>query len=695
MSIGHNKKTAEQSVEKFKQVTKQVYVGRNGKLNKVSIGLSVGILALMGALVFVGVQRLSPTAIQTDVVNGISSEEGRKVVQQAFLDSINAYMNGDITEEEMWEAISNLIADYLNSSSAFTDEQKLELNQIIQDYLNSLSIEDLLADNQKSIDHVQSILEKYMNQNAATLEALKNSLQTEINNNLVYTNEQLANLQDLYDKLAKLEVDNFQKAQDYINETYNQFKHYNNETNQNMYGGLGVWEANKEYAINTFVIYKIADDYAPEERTNYNDGDIRIYQNVTGNNTSTSPNYDKTNWKEQSLATAIQQIYNVTVSNTTGGIDEWSADKQYGIDEVTVYRDKLYINITGTSNATSPDNDTTNWKQLSQAEYTQQVFQTFIEKLYNGIPEWSADSSYTPNSYVMYHNKLYRNITGANSDITPDLDTTNWAESSIMTVINNTYNTFKTVTGAKDYDPSNPGQYVAGDYVIYNNTIYKNVSDNPSTSDGSQLPNSDSAWKAVTITEMIDQNYQTFINAIGAEDYNPEHSYQVGDYAIKDGQLQRYGENGWETVSVTSSLETLTKEIEKLQLETSTNLEDLNKNLIDLINENASLSDEQRAAMLEIINNNSDSSAASLETLKNELLSEINSESSENEKERQKLIDQLEALASNTSSYMYDYEQRIQHLEDITSDNTKEFEFGYNTSTGTYGYYVNGVFKPW
>ena len=122
MSIGHNKKTAEQSVEKFKQVTKQVYVGRNGKLNKVSIGLSVGILALLGALVFVGVQRLSPTAIQTDVVNGISSEEGRKVVQQAFLDSINAYMNGDITEEEMWEAISNLIADYLNSSSELKSE---------------------------------------------------------------------------------------------------------------------------------------------------------------------------------------------------------------------------------------------------------------------------------------------------------------------------------------------------------------------------------------------------------------------------------------------------------------------------------------------------------------------------------------------------------------------------------------------
>ena len=85
----------------------------------------------MGALAFICVQRLSPTAIQTDVVNGISSEEGKKVVQQAFLDSINAYMNGDITEEEMWKAISNLIADYLNSSSAFTDEQKIELQKTV------------------------------------------------------------------------------------------------------------------------------------------------------------------------------------------------------------------------------------------------------------------------------------------------------------------------------------------------------------------------------------------------------------------------------------------------------------------------------------------------------------------------------------------------------------------------------------
>lgn len=43
----------------------------------------------------------------------------------------------------------------------------------------------------------------------------------------------------------------------------------------------------------------------------------------------------------------------------------WSSSGTYAINDIVVYNNKLYINLTGTNTATTPDNDSTNWAETS------------------------------------------------------------------------------------------------------------------------------------------------------------------------------------------------------------------------------------------------------------------------------------------------------------------------------------------
>ena len=45
---------------------------------------------------------------------------------------------------------------------------------------------------------------------------------------------------------------------------------------------------------------------------------------------------------------------------------------------------------------------------------------------------WSSSSTYAKNDIVAYNKKLYINLTGTNTATTPDNDTTNWSETTIL-----------------------------------------------------------------------------------------------------------------------------------------------------------------------------------------------------------------------------------------------------------------------
>lgn len=57
----------------------------------------------------------------------------------------------------------------------------------------------------------------------------------------------------------------------------------------------------------------------------------------------------------------ITTILGVLGINTT----TWSSSGTYAIDDIVVYNNKLYINLTGTNTATAPSSDTTNWAVTS------------------------------------------------------------------------------------------------------------------------------------------------------------------------------------------------------------------------------------------------------------------------------------------------------------------------------------------
>lgn len=620
--------------ERFKATAKSVYIQKDGKLNKVSLGLSIGILAGLIALAGFTVYKTSPTAITDSFVEGLETDEARMAIQQAFISGIDEYLNGNLTESELRERLYSELAKIIEKDGAFTDDQKIALEEMFAEYIMNLDIENLISKNEENITNLTNEFNKYKKENERVIETLRESLEKEIQTNKEYTQEQLDILNELHETLVKTEASHYSELQTKIQDTYNE-------------------------------LYKLQQD--------------QLYKDVAA----------------------------------------WDKTKVYDIDSYVIYNDKLYRNVTGTSTETPPSQDrfteqnpTGNWEQVSVMKTVQDNFNTFITNLYNGMTEWDEAGSYAPNSYVFYNNKIYKNITGTNSTTTPDQDAVNWQEASIMTVINNTYNTFVTTVGASDYDPNK--SYKAGDYVIYNNITYKNVSDNPAGQGGDTIPGvtegqgTTKVWIPVTLTEMIDNNYQTFIKTVGAVDWNPDKSYQAGEYVIYEGNLYRNktGVNttpskdseNWSQVSITDSIESLSDRVQSLELKTASDLDDLKKGLLDLIDGNMSLDASQKAALKKMIEDANDASAEGLKGLYDKLMAAIaagdQTLAEQNAADREKLLKQLEVLNSNTASVMDSLTKRVEKLEDRTvAPNGTEFEFG--NQDDSYGYYLpDGTFKP-
>lgn len=169
-------------------------------------------------------------------------------------------------------------------------------------------------------------------------------------------------------------------------------------------------------------------------------------------------------------------------------------------------------------------------------------YNSFIFKLYDGIDEWNAADTYMPNSYVMYKNVLYKNLTGNNTAKTPDVDKDNWQEASITSVINNNYHSFINTVGTNDYNAS--GKYQVGDCVIYNNRIYKNITG------GNGVPGKSDDWETFSLTRYIDdiekrltdiENRTSTVNEQG-ESIKFDFVYERGTYGYRlpDGTFKPF-----------------------------------------------------------------------------------------------------------------------------------------------------------
>lgn len=63
----------------------------------------------------------------------------------------------------------------------------------------------------------------------------------------------------------------------------------------------------------------------------------------------------------------IKSVVNQTILNKLFGvwINSWQSSETYSIGDIVIYDAVLYENITGTNTLTTPDQDSTNWVEIS------------------------------------------------------------------------------------------------------------------------------------------------------------------------------------------------------------------------------------------------------------------------------------------------------------------------------------------
>lgn len=206
----------------------------------------------------------------------------------------------------------------------------------------------------------------------------------------------------------------------------------------------------------------------------------------------------------------------------------------YDVDDLVVYDDKIYRCITANSDFVF---DTNKWVEVSPSI---------------GVPYWTAGEDYPNNTVVLYGRNLYRAITNVvnatdnpqiSSDyqllsppiIEPYASGQNYSPNQAIIKDNNLYVAKQSIINSSStFDPTewtqiggikqwySGGDYKSGEYVVYNNSLYRVVNDVNNASSNPKVSN----------------DYV----AIGGGDLNlwvTNTDYYVGDIVIKDNQLYR------------------------------------------------------------------------------------------------------------------------------------------------------------
>jgi hypothetical protein len=395
-----NKNNYTQEESTLLQEIVRAYRYPDGTLNGIAVFISTLALVLLLILGHFTINAIKHVTGLTKVSASELDLKGvEEYVTETYLDAIDDYTNGKIDHETAKARILKQLAAYVNSSSALTYEQKDEIIRSMEDYLKTINLDEYMATNNTNVNEIKASLEKYVKENEETIKVIKTTIREDIEGNKELTDEEIEKLNELYEKIKKLEASDINQVNSEINNMHDE-----------------------------------------------------LTENITNN------------------------------------------------------------------------------------------YNSFIFKLYDGIDEWNAADTYMPNSYVMYKNVLYKNLTGNNTAKTPDVDKDNWQEASITSVINNNYHSFINTVGTNDYNAS--GKYQVGDCVIYNNRIYKNITG------GNGTPGKSDDWETFSLTSYIDdiekrltdiENRTSTVNEQG-ESIKFDFVYERGTYGYRlpDGTFKPF-----------------------------------------------------------------------------------------------------------------------------------------------------------
>lgn len=133
---------------------------------------------------------------------------------------------------------------------------------------------------------------------------------------------------------------------------------------------------------------------------------VALYENPNVNNINKVRDVDINELKEVINDNVQEYTDMMGVSSNT-----WSSSATYTIDDIVIYNNVFYKNITGTNTATTPDSDTTNWQKTTLIQNSKNNSQsnTYSCDYINDLNTYSTNEIDTGKVWID-GKKIYRKV---------------------------------------------------------------------------------------------------------------------------------------------------------------------------------------------------------------------------------------------------------------------------------------------
>ncbi|WP_405374875.1 hypothetical protein [Pseudobutyrivibrio sp.] len=311
----------------------------DGTLNKVAVFISTLALILLitvGHFVIDGIKNISK--MNTVTASELTIEEIQDYITNSYLDAISKYGDGNINQDKARENILKMLAEYLESSNGFTDQQQEALNHIIEEYLLSTTIYEDVNQNSNAIRNISNLIENKYSENKEYISQLKELLLNEISANTNIDESHYKELNEQIEKLQNYADNRMAENNSNLNSMINELRRtYENSLGAKDYGSENIYNAG-DYVI-------------------YNE---RLYISTIDNNSSSPENAD--NWKLSDLDEIISNLQRTAFEEMERMYKELSESlaeqNQYLTNQINETNENLTNQINDTSqNLTDQIND--------------------------------------------------------------------------------------------------------------------------------------------------------------------------------------------------------------------------------------------------------------------------------------------------------------------------------------------------
>lgn len=311
----------------------------DGTLNKVAVFISTLALILLitvGHFVIDGIKNISK--MNTVTASELTIEEIQDYITNSYLDAISKYGDGNINQDKARENILKMLAEYLESSNGFTDQQQEALNHIIEEYLLSTTIYEDVNQNSNAIRNISNLIENKYSENKEYISQLKELLLNEISANTNIDESHYKELNEQIEKLQNYADNRMAENNSNLNSMINELRRtYENSLGAKDYGSENIYNAG-DYVI-------------------YNE---RLYISTIDNNSSSPENAD--NWKLSDLDEIISNLQRTAFEEMERMYKELSESlaeqNQYLTNQINETNENLTNQLNDTSqNLTNQIND--------------------------------------------------------------------------------------------------------------------------------------------------------------------------------------------------------------------------------------------------------------------------------------------------------------------------------------------------